>query len=332
MTFARKWVFPLIRTLVLLAIAAALVKLAFFADVETAKNVDSPSGQISEPLVTVATGTVVNTVQVSGSISADAARTVKATAAGLVEKVLVTSGKRVHRGTAILRITAEVPGTPKKNGDPGLTLTKLVTVYSPTTGTLSNVPVIAGQVVAVGDPVASVAPPTFSVSGSLTPEQLYRLLNRPKSATVTITGGPAPFRCTRLAITSALAGAGGTDGVTGPSSAASGSTVSCAVPAGVRVFNGLQARISIPGGTAASVLVVPVTAVEGIADVGNVYVQGADGKPVKTAVKLGLNDGKVVQIVSGLSKGDQVLEFVPGATAPDQCSPDGGSACVTPNR
>ena len=56
------------------------------------------------------------------------------------------------------------------------------------------------------------------------------------------------------------------------------------------------------------------------------------GKTVKTPVKLGLNDGTRVQILSGLHEGDSIREFVPGAKAPaDQCdnAPQGGAVvCV----
>ena len=108
--------------------------------------------------------------------------------------------------------------------------------------------------------------------------------------------------------------------------------MSCAVPSTVRVFNGLQAKLAIPGGSVKHVLVAPVTAVEGIADVGDVYLVGANGNSVKTVVKLGLNDGTRVQILSGLHEGDSIREFVPGAKAPaDQCdnSPQGSAVvCV----
>jgi macrolide-specific efflux system membrane fusion protein len=176
-------------------------------------------------------------------------------------------------------------------------------------------------------PIAQVAPPTFSVSGTLTPAELYRLLNQPTQATVTITGGPAPFACTGLTIAATLAGSDQTstssDGSgtsSGPSSS-SGTSVSCAVPSTVRVFNGLQAKLAIPGGSVKHVLVAPVTAVEGIADVGDVYVVDAGGKAVKTSVTLGLNDGTKVQILTGLKSGDSIREFVPGAKV-DSASAD----------
>ena len=94
----------------------------------------------------------------------------------------------------------------------------------------------------------------------------------------------------------------------------------------MRVFDGLQATVSIPGGSATNAIIVPVTAVEGIADVGVVYLEANGGAPHKEQVKLGLNDGKNVQVLSGLSVGDTVLEYVPGAKKASGC-PDGSTNC-----
>lgn len=311
----RKWVFPIIRILIFCAIAAALVKIAFFGGVAQPQAAAHPTGEITEPQVQVGYGNVNNTVHVDGTVSADAAVPIKATAAGNVVKLLAAAGAQVSSGTPILTIKSDTPGSQHADGSIGPDIIRTVTVTATATGTLSSLAVIAGQTVSVGDAVGQVAPPSFSVSGTLTPAELYRLLNQPTEATVTISGGPAPFKCTGLTISATLAGSAqgsSPDGSTGQAPT-SGTTVGCAVPATVRVFNGLQAKLAIPGGAVKHVLVAPVTAVEGIADVGDVYLVSASGKAVKTAVKLGLNDGTKVQILSGLKEGDSIREFVPGA-------------------
>jgi macrolide-specific efflux system membrane fusion protein len=322
LSVARRWVFPIIRILIFCAIAAALIKIAFFGGAADTHSAAHPTGVITEPTVQVAYGNVNNTVHVAGTVAADAAVPVKATAVGTVVKLLVAQGGAVAVGTPILTIRSDTPGTAQADGSVSPNVIRTVTVVSPAAGTLSALPVIAGQSVDVGDAIAQVAPPTFSVSGTLTAPELYRLLNQPTQAVVTITGGPAPFTCTGLSIAAPLAGAGesagsgsgGNSGDSGSGSAASGgTTVSCAVPSTVRVFNGLQAKLAIPGGSAEHVLVLPVTSVEGIADVGDVYVVSASGKAVKTSVQLGLNDGSMVQILTGLKSGDTVRQYVPGA-------------------
>jgi macrolide-specific efflux system membrane fusion protein len=332
---ARKWVFPIIRILIFCAIAIALVKIAFFSAATQSQNAAEPTGSITEPQVQVEYGNVNNTVHVDGTVASDAAVPVKATAEGNVVKVLQAAGAQVASGTPILTIKSDTPGTQRADGTVSPDIIRTVTVTATATGTLSSVSVIPGQTVSIGDSVAQVAPPTFSVSGTLSPAELYRLLNQPTQATVTITGGPAPFTCVGLTIASTLAGAStdstGDSGSSGSSTAA-GTTVSCAVPPTVRVFNGLQAKLAIPGGSVKHVLVAPVTAVEGIADVGDVYLVDANGKTVKTPVKLGLNDGTRVQILAGLHEGDSIREFVPGAkAAADPCdnAPQGSAVvCV----
>lgn len=317
MGVVRKWVFPIVRILVLTAIAVALVKVAFFPDTDGATNPDVPSAQIVEPQTEVALGTIKNDVKLSATVSADPAVPIKATLAGEVRKVLVTAGSAVDVGTPILTLRAEVPtadglGVSVKNS----------TVLSPVAGTISSLTALVGQVFSVGDSVGQVAPPTFRASGALAAEQLYRLTVQPTEAQVIIAGGPAPFTCTGLTISTPLAGEDGQSGDGGTS----GPTVSCAIPADVRVFPGLTAQIVISGGAAEDVLIVPITAVEGIAETGNVYAVLPDGSTELTPVTLGLNDGINVQILSGLEEGDLILQFVPGAAAVDPSTVDEG--CV----
>jgi multidrug efflux pump subunit AcrA (membrane-fusion protein) len=329
---ARKWVFPIIRMVIFAAIAIALVKVAFFAGATQSVDPTMPTGHIVEPQSTVATGTITNDVTLKGAISADAAVPIKATLAGEVKKVLVTQGQAVDAKTAILTIRSE---TASADGTP---VVKTVTVLAGSTGTLSSFPVIVGQVVAVGDAVGQVAPPSFSVTGTLSPEQQYRLLNQPTEATVAVTGGPAPFTCTGLTISTAVAGApADPNGDASGGSPASGTTVRCAVPAEVKVFGGLSAELTISGGVADKVLIVPLTAVEGSAGTGTVYMQKGDGSTEKHAVGLGLTDGSNVEIRTGLKAGDKILQFVPGAVAaPDAngcvTTPDGGTICQSSSR
>lgn len=318
MNVVRKWVFPILRLVIFTAIAVALVKVAFFADTaETTAGPESPTGAIVEPQIAATLGTVKNDVKVTGTVAADAAVPIKATLAGEVRKLLVTVGQPVDVGTPILTLRSETPS------EDGTLVVKNATVLSPIAGTLSAFPALVGQIFAVGDPVGQVAPPTFTVSGSLPPEQLYRLINRPTEALVTITGGPAPFTCTGLTITSPLAGES-----SDPAAAPAGPTVHCSVPPEVTVFSGLAASMVIAGGTAENVIVVPITAVEGTSGTGNVYFVLDDGTNEVRPVTLGLNDGVNVQVLTGLAEGDQVLQFVPGAAASTGDCPADGSICA----
>jgi macrolide-specific efflux system membrane fusion protein len=296
MGVARKWVFPIIRILVFAAIAVALVKLAFFSGATQSTDPALPTGHISEPQTTVALGTITNDVTLKGTVSADAAVAVKATLAGEVRKILVTEGQGVVAKTPVLIIRSDTllpDGTPT---------TKSVTVLAGSAGTLSSLP------------------------------EQYRLLNQPTEATVTITGGPAPFVCGGLAISTALAGSGstsGSDSATNPGTSSGGTTMKCAVPAAVKVFGGLAASMKISGGRAEGVLVVPITAVDGTIQSGNVYMTKDGGQPQKHPVTLGLSDGKNVQVTGGVKEGDQILEFVPGGAASSgACTPGPNGAVI----
>lgn len=129
-------------------------------------------------------------------------------------------------------------------------------------------------------------------------------------------------------------------------------TLSCAIPSGVEVFAGLGATMTVTAGESANVVTVPLTAVQGSVKDGIVWLAPAGSAPAAGApaaggeggpagpgaagaaagpvagapaappeqrkVQLGLNDGNVVEIVSGLAEGESVLEFVPGAPAQEQ--------------
>jgi macrolide-specific efflux system membrane fusion protein len=335
----RKWVFPVVRILLVAAIAVALGKLAFLPD--KAEDVSAvPTGEIVEPVIPVALGTIVNDVVVQATVTADAAAPLKSTAAGTVDEVFFPQGSVVAAGDVVFDVKVEIVRAPEDTVDAeGKTKPRIYRyeqVIAPAPGVLSSLSVIAGQDVTIGMVAGQIAPPTFSVSGSLPPEQRYRLVDQPTDASIAITGGPAPFTCTGLRITTPLAGSdgGGTDTTGG--SAASGqpaagagaggggstTTVSCPVPGDVTVFSGLAAQMTISGGKAENVLVVPTTAVRGAALSGTVWVSLPDGSTEERAVGLGLNDGTQVEIMGGLVEGDEILQFAPGAMAEPACPPD----------
>ncbi len=339
----RKWIFPILRITIFAVIAIALVKVAFFPDAAAEADPASATGSITEPVTQVALGSIVTTVVVDGAVSADPASPGKATLAGEVSVVPVSQGQAVTAGDSLATIRQEILQEPvaTTDADGNVTMTqpkpkyKTVSVTAPVTGVVSSVPVLVGQIVAVGDVVATVAPPTFSVTGPIKPEDQFKLVTQPTDAQVEVIGGPGAFTCTGLTISSPLAGAEASAPEQGEGSAAtaSGATVRCAVPADVRVFAGLTAKLTIAGGSVDNAMTLPVTAVKGNAASGTVWVVGAEGAHEERAVTLGLNDGTIVQIVDGVAEGDEVLEFVPvvDATDPavDDCieQPDGSVYC-----
>jgi macrolide-specific efflux system membrane fusion protein len=330
----RRWILPITRLVVLAAIAVALVRMAFFG--QAAEEVAQvPTGSVVESQVAASIATVVNDVTVKGSIQPDPDVPVKATLQGKVSKLVAGQGATLAAGDPILVIRQETPVDPVVAADGTVTPSKpkvvTETVTAKAAGSLIELGVLVGQEVSVGDAVGRIAPPTFRATAPLTAEEQYRLVTQPTTATVAITSGPAPFECADLRVgqpaassaegAGAGAGAGASggpgEGSTG-AAASTGATVSCAVPAGTRVFPGLAAEITVPAGEAPDVLTLPTTAVEGLTETGNVWLPSESGAPEERAVGLGISDGKVVQITSGLQEGDMVLEFVPGAPVPEE--------------
>ncbi len=325
MSVVRSVVFPALRLLVWTVIAVALVALAFRGDPGADSGPTGPGAptlELSSPTVPVGRGTVTNTVSVQGTVAADSAVVVTATAAGTVRRVLVKAGAAVTAGQALLEIRSEEERPPLTGTDPDGNPTstpqaprvRTSTVTAPTAGTLTSVDVLVDQIVAVGDKVGAVSPGTLSITAPLTQADQFRLLAPPATAEVEVQGGPAPFTCTGLVL-GAPSPAGedpAADGsVPGPPAGGGGTTARCAVPAGVAVFAGMGATVRVQAGVAENVLVVPITAVQGSVQTGKVWVLGADGAEEERVVTLGLTDGDMIEVREGLAEGDQVLQFVP---------------------
>lgn len=325
----RKWVFPIIRVVLVAVVAIALVKLAFFPDRAEDDSTLQPGGSLAAPQVVVATGTVTNDLVLTGTVNADPTVAVKASGTGTVDEVFVAAGSQVTAGDKLYDIKVEnPPATVEETGPDRQPMTvpappsyRFEKVFAPATGVLSSLDVIEGQPVTTGGVTGQVAPPSFNVTASLTPEQQYRLTQQPGEAQVAISGGPAPFTCTGLTIGTPRSPASGSDGQDGAAGqqpqggGATAATVRCAVPGDVRVFPGLAAEVTIQAGTAENVLVIPTTAVKGGAETGVVWLVDAEGAQTEREVKLGLSDGRQVAVAEGLAEGDSILEFVPGAPA-----------------
>jgi len=291
----RRWVFPILMVILFAVIGAALVKLAFFPDRTEAAL--EPSAAIADSVVAVERGDVVNALSLPGTVARDAAFPVRSATDGVVTAVHVGEGT-VAAGQPLFTI---------KQSDP----VRNVDVLAPEAGDISEIAVVKGQGATVGGDLATLTPARFHILSTVEPVQLYRLLNAPTEASVTIQGGPAPFTCTGLKVQVAE------DGTT---------SVRCSVPADQVVFAGLQATLDINAGTVQGVLVVPTTAVKGGTGTGSVWIDAGDGSdPQEREVTLGVSDGTVVEVTAGLEEGEQIRQFVPGLAAANEpvCYDDG---------
>jgi len=283
----RRWIFPLLLVLVFGVCAAALVKIAFFPD--RTEAVVSPEAGITDPVVVVERGPVVNSLSLGGNVARDEDYAVRSEVNGTVLAVHVGEGASVTAGQKLFTIRQD---DPRKDID----------VLAPEAGDISEIALVKGQTTSVGTETYTLTPARYHLLATVDPVQLYRLVNAPSEATVTITGGPAPFACTGVGVQVTAEGT---------------ANVRCAIPADQTVFAGLPATIDLALGQVDDALVVPVTAVQGGAGSGNVWVDAGDGtEPEERAVKLGVNDGVIVEVTEGLAEGDSIRQFVPGFVAP----------------
>ncbi|GAB47487.1 efflux RND transporter periplasmic adaptor subunit [Mobilicoccus pelagius] len=315
--------------------------------------------------VAVRRADVASTLSLPGTVRPDTGRVVKATTAGEVVAVWVKNGDHVDKGARILQVKvprevdpvdAPAPAAPAPSGAPagsaagsaaGAPAAAPVaapaaapqftyhTLHAPASGTVRGLTATTGQSLASGDTVATLSPGTYSATADLTPEQQLQLLGRTVQAKATIPGTRTPVSCTSTGIEeddpeaadAQQPAAPQVDPMTGMpmESTTSAASLRCAIPDGTKVVPGLAVTIGVDLGSAKKTLVVPTTAVEGTTDDGAVYLVGDGGEPTRHPVRLGLRGEDVVQVVSGLKQGQEVLRFVPGVDNPEAQNGPGGA-------
>lgn len=354
MGFARRYVFPVLWLLIAAAIAVALTKLAFFSDAPgggTADDGAAPTANVDEwATVSAERGDIAAALELPTTVRADAGTPLSATHAGEVVEVWVKNGDAVSRGDRILQVRVpkdvaipEPPPAPVAETDAPAAAPTAPTVpaapaspaveYSyhnltaPRGGTVRDLRAVTGQSLSLGDAVATITPGTYSITADLTPEQQLQLLDTRIKATATLASGGSPFTCKAASITEDdpeqaedAPAVPAIDPMTGMpmETANSLAQLTCAVPAGTKVVPGLTGTISVDLGSAEGVITVPVTAVEGSLEDGAVYRPPTDGnEPERHPVTLGLRDTTTVEVRTGLTEGDEILRFAPGADNPE---------------
>ncbi|QFZ17922.1 efflux RND transporter periplasmic adaptor subunit [Saccharothrix syringae] len=189
--------------------------------------------------------------------------------------------------------------------------------------------------VTAGMPIASAKYAGYGIVADIDGEQAYRIADAAQGTVrAQIKNGPGPFPCALLGTIAALPQ--GTFPAPPPEqpptdtaapapprqqedpdrqpSAPTGLRLVCTAPADVKLINGATATLEVVTATAQNALVVPVEAVAGGQGRGKVDVVTPDGGKETRDVELGLTDGKVVEVRSGLT-GDETLA-VPGPDLP----------------
>jgi hypothetical protein len=190
-----------------------------------------------------------------------------------------------------------------------------------------------------GMPVVSAKHSGYAVVADIASEHAYRLSASVESVKAQIKNGPGPFDCKPLGAIAALppgsvpdapepSGSAGPEAGAGAEPPAGGSEATglrlvCTAPNDVKLINGVDVTLSLITAKATDVMVLPVEAVAGSQGKGKVDLVDAERRRTTVDVELGLTDGKVVEIKSGL-KGDETIA-IPGPNLPDAPpAPDAG--------
>ncbi|MEU5945946.1 efflux RND transporter periplasmic adaptor subunit [Micromonospora sp. NPDC047465] len=197
-----------------------------------------------------------------------------------------------------------------------------------------------GSKVTAGMPIVSAKKVGYGLVADIDGAQAYQISDALATVQAQIKNGPGPFPCKVLGTIAALpAGTIPDPPAARPSAAPSGQPSAppvvqppsdqqdriepseptgmrlvCTAPAKVKLINGASATLEVVTARATKVLVLPVEAVAGGQGRGKVDVVKPDGSRETKDVVLGLSDGKVVEIKSGLT-GDETVA-VPGPNLP----------------
>ncbi|MGD9710745.1 MAG: hypothetical protein AB7V46_01610 [Thermomicrobiales bacterium] len=138
----------------------------------------------------------------------------------------------------------------------------------------------------------------------------YRLLDPPVGVKALIDGGPSGFTCAWAG----LGQAGSGEAMPVPAASQLGPatlnvTMRCEIPEDVRVVAGLTGTMVLQMDTPTEVQALPVTAVLGSFESGQVIVVHEDGATELRPVSLGVSDIYNIEIAGGLEPGEQVLAY-----------------------
>lgn len=195
--------------------------------------------------------------------------------------------------------------------------------------------------VTAGMPVATAELAGYGIVAEIDSGQAYRIAGGLTSVRAQIENGPGPFPCAALGTIAALPEGTvpeppapeepeePTDGVptgvqvappppgkaeapepAGEGSEPTGMRLVCTAPGDIQLINGAAVTLDVVTQEAKNALVVPVEAVAGEQGNGQVEVVAPDGSRTIVQVVLGLTDGEVIEIKSGLT-GTETLA-VPG--------------------
>jgi len=285
-----------------------------------AKAAPSPAGSV---VVEAKVGTLRQVVQLPGVIVREPDQLIRATANGTLTSVGVKQGDEVRAGTTLGVITplpspapplpspSPLPtssptptGSPSPSPPPPLPPIQPVSVVTaPVDGVITEVDVVLGQHTRTGKTMFVLSPDQFDVIAAVGPSLLPQFFTPPLDIQGTIEKGPPPFACTFVSIGSNLETSGAQTILN------QDSDFRCSVPVSVTVFPGIHVRLDVTTAEADGAVILPKDVIQIHGQDGTVWVVEKGGTPSKRTVRLGISQGSMIQVTSGLKAGERVLDL-----------------------
>lgn len=323
----------------MLRVAAWLAAVVFVTGCSTAKPQARPP-ELTARGTTLTTAKLTrqdltNTVSLSGKVTMNPIFGLVAPVDGQVRYLDVKPPDRTPtKPTKVATVTARGKATP---------------VEVPASATLAGRLVDDKATVTSGMPIVSAKYAGYGIVADIDAAAAYKLAGALDAVQAQVKNGPGPFPCTVLGTIAALPTGTVPDPPADPNqqpqnpqqpqgeqqpppqeakpeqpptgkdgqtrSEPTGMRLVCTAPADVKLINGAAATLRVVTERAVQVLVAPVEAVAGGQGNGKVDVLIPDGTRQSKDVVLGITDGRVIEIKSGLV-GDEVLA-VPGPNLPE---------------
>ncbi|SIO89452.1 HlyD family efflux transporter periplasmic adaptor subunit [Nocardiopsis sp. JB363] len=310
----KKWIIVgAVAALLLGLVASGYLLLSRMGSAPTDEDVVGAAADVSRQPVEIELGTVSSQLVLDATVQAEPGKPVEARQGGTVTHLWLNDGANVEEGAPVVSVSLPAEPAPEAEEDESSSGSREVTLYAPVSGTVSGLDdVRVDDVLEPGAKVATVSTGEFHAVAQVPANDLYRFYDDPGEIMLQIDKGPPAAECDFIGLGASEQEDSGEEGAeAGETGAGGGSELTCRIPSDLTVFDGVQGKLSVSTGEVENVVVVPVTAVRGNTESGEVVVVDDAGAEETREVSLGMSDGQVIEVTEGLSVGDQVLDPVP---------------------
>lgn len=308
----KKWIIVgAVAALLLGLVASGYLLLSRMGSAPTDEDVVGAAADVSGQPVEIELGTVSSQLVLDATVQAEPGEPVEARQGGTVTRLWLDDGADVEEGAPVVSVSLPAEPAPEAEEGESSSGSREVTLYAPVSGTVSGLDdVRVDDVLEPGAKVATVSTGEFHAVAQVPANDLYRFYDDPGEIMLQIDKGPPAAECDFLALGASEQEGSGEEGAEAGGTGG-GSELTCRIPSDLTVFDGVRGKLSVSTGEVENVVVVPVTAVRGNTESGEVVVVDDGGAEETREVSLGMSDGQVIEVTEGLSVGDQVLDPVP---------------------